>query len=54
MKWTRWVFKLHHQKCYAYLIKPLTSLTNISLSTGKFPENLKISKIKPHLKRNSK
>jgi hypothetical protein len=34
-----------------YLIKPLTFLTNLSLSTGKFPANLKISKIKPLFKK---
>jgi Notch-like protein len=39
------------KKCHVYLIKPLTFLTNLSLSTGKFLENLKISKIKPLLKK---
>jgi hypothetical protein len=41
------------KKWYVYLIKPLTFLTNLSLSTGKFPENLKISKIKPLFKKRS-
>jgi hypothetical protein len=35
---------------YIYLIKPLTFLTNLLLNTGKFPDNLKISKIKPPFK----
>jgi hypothetical protein len=39
------------KKCYVYLIKPLTFLTNLSLSTEKFLENLKISKIKPLFKK---
>jgi hypothetical protein len=39
------------KKCYVYLIKPLTFLTNLSLSTGKFPENLKIAKTKPLFKK---
>jgi hypothetical protein len=37
--------------CYVYLIKPLTFITNPSPSTGKFLENLKISKIKPLFKK---
>jgi hypothetical protein len=39
------------KKCYVYLIKALTFLTNLSLSTGKFQENFKISKIKPLFKK---
>jgi hypothetical protein len=35
---------------HTYLIKPLTFLTNLSLSTGKFPDNLKMSRIKPPFK----
>jgi hypothetical protein len=31
---------------HIYLTKTLTFLTNLSLSNGKFPNNLKISKIK--------
>jgi len=38
-------------KCYVYLIHPLTFQTNLSLSTGKFPENLKIVNIKPLFKK---
>lgn len=38
------------KKHHAYLIKPLTFLTNFSLNTGRFPENLKTSKIKPLFK----
>jgi ribosome-binding factor A len=38
------------KKCYVYLIKSLTFMPNLSLSTGKFLENLKISKIKPLFK----
>jgi len=38
-------------KCYIYLIQPLTFLTILSLSTGKFPENLKIANIKPLFKK---
>jgi hypothetical protein len=30
------------KKCYVYLIKPLTFITNLSLSTGKFLKKLKI------------
>jgi Notch-like protein len=41
------------KKCSTFLIKPLTFLTNLSLSTGKVPESLKISKIKPVLKKGS-
>jgi hypothetical protein len=41
------------KKCFIFLIKPLTFLTNLSLSTGKVPETLKISKIKPVLKKGS-
>jgi hypothetical protein len=51
MNWTRWVFKLSYQKSYVYLIKPLTFITDLSLNTGKFPENLKISKINPLFKK---
>jgi hypothetical protein len=39
------------KKCFIFLIKPLTFLTNLSLSTGKVPETLKISQIKPVLKK---
>jgi hypothetical protein len=41
------------RKCYTYLIKPLTFVTNLSLSTGTFPENLKTSKMKPLFKNGS-
>ena len=41
------------KKCYLYLIKPLTFITYLALSTGKFRENLKISKIKPLFKKRS-
>jgi hypothetical protein len=41
------------KKCYVYLIKPLTSLTNLSLTTGKFPDNLKMSKMKPLFKKSA-
>jgi hypothetical protein len=39
--------------CLIFLITPLIFLTNLSLCTGKLPETLKISKIKPVLKKGS-
>jgi len=41
------------KKCHTYLIKPLNFLTNLSLSTGRFPENPKTSKIKHLIKNGS-
>jgi len=42
------------KKCYLYLIQPLTFLTNLLLSTGKFQEISWISKIKPLFKKKKK
>jgi len=41
------------KKCYLYLTESLTFLTNLLLSTGKFPGNLGISKVKRLFKKRS-
>jgi len=42
---------LINKMLYIYLIQPLTFLTNLTVSNGKFLENLKIANIKPLFKK---
>ena len=42
------------KNCYTHILEPLCYIINLSLSTGKFPEQLKLAIVKPLFKKGSK
>ena len=39
------------KKCYLNIVSPLTFIINLSLSSGQFPDRLKVAKVKPLYKK---